>query len=86
MVNLCLHLTSKKVPPANVAIITPYKEHMDKSFKPRGTFTYKDVIRKVAGQQNKLKCLAIFPHQQEGEELECEGVKFLEMTIYQYTF
>ena len=26
VMNLCLHLTSNKIPPANVGIITPYKE------------------------------------------------------------
>ena len=29
VVNLCLHLTSNKVPPANVGIITPYKEQKE---------------------------------------------------------
>ena len=53
VVTLCLHLTSNKVPPVNVGIITPYK-----------------------GQKGFL------PPQQKGEELECEEVKFLEMTIY----
>ena len=42
----------------------------------------KVLLKRWQGNKIKLSASLSSPHQQEGEELECEGVKFLEMIIY----
>ena len=68
VVNLCLHLTSNKVPPANVGIIT----HLPT----------KVLLDRWQGNKVTLSASPSSPTSREKEELECEEVKFLEMTIY----